>query len=207
MGAVNKELNKGTNVTEVNGGVSGMLDFDLSLAPFLLVGARAGYLYDMPGSASYNYVLYTQTKTLNAALIPVEVGVSANVDVPSLPISLMAGIYGGYGFAYASVKNDINVFGQTSTYTQPYDGRGMVGELLASVNFKLNSALSFNINGGYRVAKVAQMKQTQDVSYNLIPGVAIPVGSKGDVMKDSNNNDLEFDYSGLNLGVGLSIGY
>jgi hypothetical protein len=51
------------------------------------------------------------------------------------------------------------------------------------------------------------MKQSQDVSYNGIPGVNIPGGEKGDILRDSNNRDLTFDFSGFSIGVGFSRGF
>jgi hypothetical protein len=81
-----------------------MLNVDIVLARFLTVGARTGYLYCMPASATYNYLLYKQQTTVNGSLIPIEGGVNVNIELPVAPVSLTAGIYGGYGFAFASYK-------------------------------------------------------------------------------------------------------
>jgi hypothetical protein len=207
MDQVNKQLNKGVNVTNLNSGISGMLDLDIAVAPFLTIGARGGYLSCGPASANYNYLAYNQTTTINTSLVPLEAGLSGIFAIPATPISIMVGAYGGYGFANASIKNDINALGQTATVSQPYTGGGVIGDVLAAINVKLLSALSLNINGGYRMAKIARMEQTQDVSYNGIPFVSIPVGAKGDVLKDSDNNDLAFDFSGFHAGAGLSLGF
>jgi hypothetical protein len=102
------------------------------------------------------------------------------------------------------IKNDISTVGQSSSYTQPYTGSGFIGELLGSVNFALSSELSLSINTCYRVAVISQMNQAEDISYNGIPGISIPVGKKGDSLKNSDNNDLPFDFSGLSIGVGIS---
>jgi hypothetical protein len=207
MDQVNKQLNKGTKVTNLNSGVSGMLDLDIAVAPFLMIGARAGYLNCAAGSANYNYLVYDQTTTINTSLVPLEVGLSTDFAIPATPISIMVGAYGGYGFAAASIKNEYNLLGQTATVTQPYTGGGFVGDLLAALNIKLLPALSLNINGGYRLANISQMTQSQDVSYNGIPFTSIPVGAKGDVLKDSDNNNLAFDFSGFHAGAGLSLGF
>jgi hypothetical protein len=207
MDQVNKQLNKGVKVTNLNSGISGMLDLDVAVAPFLTLGARAGYLNCAAASATYDYLVYNQTTTLNTTLIPLEVGVGTNFAIPATPISIMAGVYGGYGFASASLKEDFNALGQTASVTEPYTGGGFVGDLAAAINLQLFSALSLNINGGYRLAKISQMTLTQDVNYNGIPYVSIPVGSKGDVLKDSDNNAMVFDYSGFHAGAGLSLGF
>jgi len=207
MKQVNKQLDRGGDVTNFGPGISGMLDLDLFLTRFLFVGARAGYLYCLPAEAEYNYVVYNQTTTIHASLIPLEGGLSANIELPSVPISLMAGVYGGYGFAFASFKNKINALGQTETFIQPFNGGGFVGELLAKINLKLSSAVSLNVNGGYRLAKIARMVQSEDVDFDGIPGLSIHVGEKGDILKDSDNDDLAFDFSGFNIGAGLSLGF
>jgi hypothetical protein len=69
----------------------------------------------------------------------------------------------------------------------------------------MSSALSFNINGGYRTADIAQMKQTTDVNSTIYP--TVPSGPKNKVLTDSNNNNMAFDYSGLSLGVGVALSY
>jgi hypothetical protein len=205
MDAVNAQMNKNSSsVTNLLGSsVAAILEGDLILAPFLTAGARVGYIYCMPSTVNYNLLsLIIQKTTLNASLIPVEVGVSANLDLSGTPISVMVGIYGGYGIATASYENNVRV---GDTYTQPYDGGGVIGEVLGKINLKLASGLSLNINGGYRLAKIAQMKLSKDVSYTAL-GVTIPVGTKGEVRKDSGT-DVIFDYSGLNIGIGICLGF
>lgn len=207
MDQVNKQLNKGASVTNLNSGIAGMLDVDMFLTNFIMVGARAGYLYCLPASSRFNYVVYDQTTTINSSLTPLEVGLSLNFKLPTMPISLVAGLYAGYGFAFASYKNEISGLGQTSTFTQPFHGNGFMGELLASANYKLFSDVSFNIHGGYRLAKIPQMTQSEDVNFNGIPGISISAGKKGDVLKDSDNNDLAFDFSGFTIGAGISLDF
>jgi len=200
MTQVNAQLNTGSSVSTMGSGISGMFDLDMSFLPFIMIGARTGYLYCAPGSLNYT-TLYKST--LNASLIPLEVGIGVNVKLPATPVSLMAGIYGGYGFAFASYKNDVSALGQSTSLTMPYNGNGGIGEVLAAVYFEMNSGVSFKINAGYRVAKISQMVQSQDVS-GSVSVVTFPAGKKGDVLKDSNNNSMAFDFSGLNIGVGLS---
>lgn len=209
MAQINKQLNKGNNVTALDSGISGMLDLDLVLAPALMLGVRAGYLYCLPGSASYNVVpLLNKKTTVNASLIPVEAGLSLNFELPEMPISLMAGVFGGYGFASVLFNNNyIPSVGSTVSVSEPYNGQGYIGELVAVLNLKVVSSLSLNINGGYRMAKITKLVRSEDVNNNGIPYVTIPAGKKGDVLKDSDNNDMAFDFSGFNIGVGMSAGF
>jgi hypothetical protein len=199
MEQVNTDLNKGSNVTNLGTGISGMVDLDVVLAPVLMAGLRGGYIYCMPASAEY--LLYPTT-TINASLIPVEAGVTANLEIPNVPLSIMAGIYGGYGFAAASYKYD--ALGSSATF--PYSGNGFIGEAVATINYKLSSSLSLNINGGYRLANIPKLTETEDVSYSIL-GIPIPVGTKGDVLKNFDGNDLALDFSGFSIGAGFSLGF
>ena len=207
MDQVNTQLNRGTSAKTIHSGVSGMINFDFALMPFLMFGLRGGYLSCMPGTANYNLLVYNQTTTVNTYLLPAEAGLIANLELPVMPISLLAGMYVGYGFGFASFKNDISALGLSTTFTQPYDGGSVIGELLVRANLRLLAALSVNVNAGYRLAKIAQMKQSQDISFTAIPGITVPVGAKGDVLKDSDNADMAFDYSGFNIGAGVSLDF
>lgn len=207
MDNVNSELNKGTSVTEVNSAIAPILNFDVALAPFLFIGARTGYLFCMPGKSTYNLLLYNLTSTLHSSFLPLEAGLNIKLQVPATPISINAGIYGGYGFAFASYKNDESLLGQTSTFTQPFNGGGFTGEAIARVNFQSASALSLNVNGGYRLANIEKMEQSKDVRYTDIFGITKSVDEKGAILKDSNNKDLPFDFSGFSIGIGLSLSY
>lgn len=199
---VNEGLNDGTSVTVMGPSVAGMLNLDMVVSPFLFAGVRTGYVYCMPGSAKY--LLETIEVTENASLIPLEAGVTANIEIPGVPVSLMAGVFAGYGYAMSSVKTEVEL--TDSVFTQPYTGGGFVGEAVATVNFKVSSSLSVNINGSYRLAKIAQMTQSEEVEYTIL-GVPATAGAKGDILKDSGGDDLAFDFSGFNIGLGFSIGF
>lgn len=203
MDKVNTELAKGSNVTKFSNGIAAMAEFDVALAPILNIGVRGGYLYCMP--ASTTTIFGTTKQTVNASLIPIEVGASVNLELPSFPISASAGIYGGYALANASYRTEISLAG--TDYTQLYNGQSFTGELLGTITLKVSSNVSVNINGGYRMAVIPKMTQNEDVNATGF-GITIPT-KKGDVKKDNiiDNNDLVFDYSGLNLGVGISMGF
>jgi hypothetical protein len=206
MDQLNKELGRGDEVTELNAGITGMVDLDWFVTHFLMVGVRGGYLQSLPASAHYNFVVYNQTTTYHAALIPFEAGLIGTFDSPDRPLLLMGGIYAGYGVALASFESDIRpLLGESSTLTQPYRGGGFVGELLGAVGLKLSPAVSLNINGGYRIAKITKMTQSEDVNYTGIAGLDIAAGSKGDLLKDSDNRNLALDFSGANIGVGFGL--
>ncbi len=206
MEQVNAQLNDGGDkVTTIGPAIGAMLSLDVAPAPFIMAGARLGYIYCMPGSAEY--LFGTIKATANASLIPVELGISTNFELLSTPLSIMGGIYGGYGFAMASNKLDYDVLGVTASSTQNYDGSGFVGEFIASINYKLVSGVSINLNGGYRLAKILQLKQSADVTYTDSLGIDHTAGAKGDVLKDNSNNDLAYDFSGFNIGIGASVGF
>lgn len=206
MNQLNAQLNDGgSDVTEMNAGVAAMINIDVAMAPFIMVGLRGGYIYCLPASATY--LFGTIEQTINAGLIPVELGVIANFGLPSTPVSLMAGIYGGYGFASASYETKYDILGVTAESVQPFDGAGFVGEFMGKINYEMVSGVNVNLNAGYRLAKIMQLKQSKDVSYTDSLGISHSAGEKGDVLKDSDNTDMAYDFSGFNIGVGVSLGF
>ncbi|PKL92099.1 MAG: hypothetical protein CVV21_04945 [Candidatus Goldiibacteriota bacterium HGW-Goldbacteria-1] len=206
MNQLNAQLNDGgSNVREMNAGIAMMLNVDAAMAPFIMVGLRGGYIYCLPAGA--DYLFETVKQTINAGLIPVEIGVITNFSMASTPISIMAGIYGGYGFALASYETKYDILGVTAESVQPFDGAGFVGELMGKVNYEMVSGINVNINAGYRLAKIMQLKQSKDVSYTDSLGISHSAGEKGDVLKDSDNTDMAYDFSGFNIGVGVSLGF
>lgn len=207
MAQVNNYLNKGVDVPGFGAGVSVMMDVQMTATPFLYLGVRSGYIYSTPVNSSYDHMLYQQTTTINASLIPIMVGMNLNLVLPNTPISILLGTYGGYGVALGSLQNDISALGQTATCIQPYRGGHLMGELTSAIVFKWSSKLSLTINGGYRAANVAKMVQSKDVTFGGIPPVSFPIGNKGDVLKDTDGSDLAFDYSGFSLGAGISISF
>lgn len=207
MDDINKQLNKGENVNSLHSGFAAIGNFDVVATPFLMIGARSGIVFSQPASAWYNYVVYNQKTKIRSYFIPIEAGMSALWELPSTPLSIKAGVYAGYGFAFVSFEHDIGVTGQASSFTQPYKGSSFTGELLATLNLKLSPVLSLNVNSGYRLAKVIRMEQSGNVNYSGIAGVNVPVGAKGDILKDADNENIAFDFSGFNIGAGFSVGF
>lgn len=191
----------------LSSGIAAMVDLDVSVAPFLMFGARTGYLFCQPAVTEYDFLVYQQTTTLNASLVPLEIGLIFNAESPASPLSLQLGLYGGYGIGFASVKNDMVLLGQTAEYTRPFVGGGIMGEAVTTLKLKVLPFFGLTLNAGYRMAKIKQMKQTRAVNYEGIAGLSIPVGEKGDVFKGTDNKDLEFDFSGFNVGVGIALGF
>jgi hypothetical protein len=207
MDRVNEQVVRGYDTTNAGPGILVSLDLGLAVLPFLMVGVRAAYLYCQPTSASFNAPFFKLTQNIQASLVPLELGLMANIALPKVPISIMAGAFGGYGLASATYRNDFVASGQTTTLTLPYAGGALVGEVLAGVHFGLLPFLSMNVHATYRIAKVLQMTQRENVSFAGIPGVSIPVGSMGEILKASDGADLAFDFSGFSLGAGISLGF
>lgn len=207
MDRVNEQVGRGYDTTNAGPGILVSLDLDLAVLPFLMVGARAAYLHCQPTSASFNEPFYKRTQSIQASLVPLEIGLMANLALPKVPISIMIGAFGGYGLASATYRNNFVASGQTTTLTLSYAGGALVGEALAGVHFGLLPFLSMSVHATYRIAKVLQMTQRESVSFTAIPGISFPIGAVGEVLKSSDGADLAFDFSGFSLGAGISLGF
>ena len=206
MSRVNSDLSQNaTGVTALGPGTAAMLDIDFDLAPFVMAGLRGGYIYCLPASAAY--ASGSQKLTLNASFAPVEIGFNAWFEVPDTAFSLAAGIYAGYSYANVTYRSVFELPGISRVTARAFDGMGFTSEITASAGYKLAPGLSLSLNGGYRLARIARLRQSESATYTDSPGIPHSAGTKGDILKDSNNNDLAFDFSGFNIGLGLSKGF
>jgi hypothetical protein len=208
MKQANDAMNDDYAVTKLGAGVIGTFDIEIAVYPFLMLGPRAGYLYCFPATSEHVLPGPLNTKTsMDVSLIPVEAGATLRFGLPGTAISLSAGAFGGVGFAHVVNNVDvINAGSQTSSYVQPYDGLGFCGEINAAVEIKIAKNVDFNVNAGYRLANIINVKQSENVDYSL-NSVIYTVGNKGETMKDASNTDVPFDFSGINIGIGISLGF
>lgn len=218
MAKVNDEFQKTANDAEslgytvtfnkLGGALSfgGMVGYGIN--PNLTVAAKVGYLYCFPmaldmsieasgNSAKFNY-------KLAPSLLPLMVGVNYSFPVGE---ALSIGLEGfvGYALAFASLeqKMEMTIAGTTTADSAviPLEGSGLVVELGANGEYKLSSALSLGLVASYRIANIAEMKASKDVTSES----GTTVVNKGDVMKDADGNPLPFDYSGFTIGLSLNF--
>ncbi len=150
------------SATKLGNGFYGALDLNFAILPVLMFGPRVEYIYAPEAKASgtgsetlpvLGTVSGTITDTFGASLIPIMLGISYKLSLPGLPLSLKAGVYGGYGLAYAYQNINMSVTGVTIPGVDiPFTGSGFVGEALLSVDFSVAPFTSFGLNFGYRTA-------------------------------------------------------
>ncbi len=75
----------------------------------------------------------------------------------------------------------------------------MVVDVAGSIGAELPSGVTGGLEVGYRIAKVAEMKTTEE---NTDMGV-----EKDEVVENSDNEPMEFDYSGITANVFLTLAF
>jgi hypothetical protein len=65
--------------------------------------------------------------------------------------------------------------------------------------------ISATLNIAYKLAKIPEVKATSDVG--LGSPLNITIVQKDEVLKGNDDKALPIDYSGINVGVGINIGF
>ncbi len=118
--------------------------------------------------------------TLDSSLTSFMVGPTVSMDLPLTGLGFNAGAYGGYGYAVTKISNTPT--GGTAIGSQSTGG-AFVGELEAKLKYSVMPLVSVDLLAGLRFANMGNLKD-------------------GDTA-DKNASD----FSGLNAGGGLSIGF
>lgn len=205
----------GYDVSEFGGGFIGTLDIGIAVYPFLFLGSRISYLYGMPASYKWNAdamdpdpTLKTET-IMDASLIPVELGATLRFGIPFTTIAISTGAFAGVCFARVTENIDAtNSLNKPASYVKSFDGFGFSAEWTVAAELKLMKGVDFSVSGGYRMAGVVNVKQSENAYYTFNNGTTVIAdGSKGDVMEDDTGTDVSFDYSGMRIGAGISLGF
>lgn len=206
---------RGYDAVGFGGGFIGTLDLGIAVYPVLLLGPRISYIYSLPASYKWNAgpsdpdtTLKTET-IVDASLIPVELGATLRFGIPFTTVAISTGGYAGVCLAHVANNVDAtNSSNKPSSYVQPFDGFGFCAEWTVAAEIKLMQGVDFSISGGYRLAGVVNVTQSEKASYTFDNGTTVvPVGKKGDPMQDDTGHDVAFDYSGMRIGVGISLGF
>lgn len=169
-------------VTPINSGGYVALDAGISLLPFLKIDPRVSAVFAGQGKSTFGTTAYT----VDGNIVPLELGVSADLGAPMTGISIRAGAWAGYGMATVTVGSDNGgVKGSTL-----YQGSAFTAELLGAARYSLAPFLSLSLEAGYRLANVTELTE---------------VGGKA--WKNSKNDNVGFDFSGANLGGGLVFSF
>jgi len=226
MTEVNKELDDFADsmklmgftpsVTKLGHGLYANLDLSLGVIPFVNFGVRTGILYCFQGKISIDGDLSsipwlpplgtgTISYTYDALLIPVMGGLGLNVGLPGMPFSINAGVYAGYGFSIVSEGGNIKTATLNIPFNPVYNGGGFVMDAGIGFSFSILPLISATLNIAYKLAKIPEVKATSDVSVGA--PLNITIIKKDDALKGADGNSLPIDYSGINVGVGINIGF
>jgi hypothetical protein len=209
MEQANDSMNTAVNISKFFGGFIGTLDLGIAVYPFLFVGPKTGYLFCFPASFENVIAGPLNLKTSrDAVLIPVELGAALRFGVPfTNNITISTSAYAGIGIVRITDNVDVTRPGEKTSYVQSFSGLGFSGEWNVAVEIKLMKGVDFNVNGGYRIAGVPNVSQDAAAYYAFAGDPSTQVGNKGDKLKDAASINVPFDFSGLNIGVGISMGY
>ena len=181
MGDVNKAIDSygaGGPTHHADSGFYVGADAGITLMPFLKVGPRLKYI-----QANQGTVGSPVAGTIDSNLMMYEVGVSADTSLPLTGLSVLGGVWGGYGMANAKAAGG----GNSTTGT----GGAFVGEVGAQLRYKLFMGLSLGVDLAYTLANIQSVKDSNGNSVITTDGS--PSGPAGG-----------FDFSGLNAGGALS---
>jgi hypothetical protein len=202
------------DVTDLSSGFYVAADVSYMVWPMLMAGLRIESIFTNQGGINFSgsgpdgeggTISVTDTETYGGSLVPVLLGATYRLDFTDNRLMAKGGVYAGYGFASFSRSvsaslMDNGILEEYETVNENLTGSGFVAEVLLSGCYSFNDAVYLSLDLGYRFANIPQM------TYASITGA--PVGTpinQGDVVKDTNNNTIAFDYSGLIVGVALSL--
>ncbi|HXB97453.1 MAG TPA: hypothetical protein VNZ54_05325, partial [bacterium] len=168
----------GTAATHTTSGFYVGADAGITVLPFLKIGPRLEYL--QPSQASVTTIF--GTANINSKLLMYELGVTADTSLPLTGLSVLGGIWGGYGVANATLGTG------GSNAVQDGTGTSFVGEVAAQLRYKMFMGLSLGVDLGYLMANVATVN-----------------GADGKPMiTNQSGGAVGFDFSGLHAGGALS---
>jgi len=174
-----KSASGGSAATLMNSGFYAGAQAGITLMPFLKIGPRFEYVQSGQGKVG-NY-------TVDANLSSYELGISSDVSLPLVGLSVEGGVWGGYGMAGTKLSNSLITDSSTGS------GSGFVANVGAQLRYKLVAGLFIGVDLGYRMANIANVNADKtDSNY----------GSKaGDpFFKKTDGSQASVDFSGLNAG-------
>lgn len=202
MGDINNSLdqvktnNSSVTETKIQNGFYVGADGGFTIFPFVKIGPRVEYVQANPGSLDLGSV----TNTLNANLLMGEVGITVDSSIPLAGLSVIGGIWGGYGEANGALTSAGQ--GAANDGTTNGDAGGFVGEVAAQLRYKIVAGLSIGLDLGYRMADIANVDQTS----TTIPNSALNNGKP--LIPQANGTTADsFDFSGVNIGGAISFDF
>jgi hypothetical protein len=180
---LNAILKPGTEVAEIKSGMYVSLDAGIPLLPTLKLSPRVVAVFADQGKANFG-----GTKaTADANIVPMELGLALDLGVPLSDLSGRVGVWGGYGLATVATLSENGAVKTTSLY----QGGAFTAEVLGAIRYKILPLISLSLEAGYRMANVAQLKD----------------GAGKEMKNTLTNKDVAFDFSGANIGGGLTFSF
>lgn len=151
----------------------------ISLLPFIEIGPRIEYLQATPMEYLAEGTGTFQALKVDANLTSFMLGATTGLDLPLTGLGFQVAGYAGHGYAVAS-----STYASTfSKSANQFTGGGFVAELEAKLKYSIIPLLSFDLVGGMRFASVGVLND----------------GGKPTVQS--------YDFSGINAGAGLTLGF
>ena len=199
--------NKNAKVGDFGNAVYGNIDAQFGLNEIFSLGPRSGVQYVLPVDVNItdpvDPLLNTKV-SYSAFLVPIELGLNANIKIPETSFQLTLGGYAGYGMAFVTKTIDAK-----SDYIPPYNvkyisgvfqGGGIMYEATGALEMFLADFFTISLNLGYRVAKYNNLKAVSKVAvggYTAIPA--------GQLLTDATDQNRTADFSGFNGGLGIDF--
>ena len=146
-----------------------------------IAGATSEYLYEGSGQFASNKSDLLLTNGL--------LGLVVGIDLPLTGLGLGLGAYGGYGYLVDKSTSASQIGLSSSASGAQYTGSAFVSELEAKLKYSLIPMVALDIFGGMRFANFAS------------------ISDGNNTLKNSKGENLAFDMSGFNAGVGLTVGF
>lgn len=175
--------NSATNVTAISSGYYVAADAGIAVLPFLKFGPRVSAIFAGQGKTTHGNTSYTE----DANIVPLELGLTADLSVPLSGLSGRVGIWGGYGLATVASTGDNG----STKISDLYQGSCATGEAVAALRYSIAPFVALSLEAGYRLASVTQFKDTSGNVWN----------------NAATSKDVAFDFSGTNLGGGLTFSF
>ena len=178
------------SVTEAKNGFIVGLDGHVKPFPFLMFGARLEYIGVNPAKLEMDG--YSQQMDLS--LLPLMVGLKAHIKPPLTGLNFCVGAHIGYAIAGGKMKQ--KAMGQSVDVG--INGGGLVTELMGELEYTIFPLIKLDLMLGYRMAKISKMKYT---------GSTLISEDGESIQKYGSNDDLAFDFSGMNIATGITVGF
>ena len=164
-------------------------------------GIRVSYLNCNAGHTQSSLAGSTEKYSIASTLVPLLAGASYELMIKEIPLSLIADAYLGYAFAGGMLIRETTV--PSLKEEAMFGGGGFAGDFGIKANYRFLDALSAGIFASYSLASMGEM------TYNADADIGTESVNKGDKVTNffDGNSAMNFDYSGLTIGINVNMLY